>query len=305
VFEKENILFRWLFVGEQTFTDPFFDDTISICRKFTENQQPYKSISNTHMLTEWTNIMDSVEPTAFIFHVSRCGSTLVSQALGMDSENISLSEVPVFDELLRVQFQHPNAASIDDTLTAAIKWYGNKRNGNETRLFIKTDSWHLLFYQQLRALYPNTPFVILYRQPAEVLFSQQRQKGMHAVSGLIEPAIFGFDETMFENIHPDDYMSIVLEKYYQAIINIIGIDSNVLLVNYQEGITTILEKIAAFVGMELTNAKKEMFAQRSNFHAKNGTQVFAEKYPEQPITSPNMATLQYLYAQIEQLRLQS
>jgi len=305
VYELDKVLVRWLYVNHQPFTDPFFDETILKCRKLQENLKQFKSVSEINILAEWAQVIDNVEPTAFIFHISRCGSTLVSQLLGMHEENISLSEVPVFDEILRMPLKHQAVAkTVDDALIAAIKFYAQKRNGKENRLFLKTDSWHLLFYQKLRTLYPKTPFIILYRNPAEVLFSQQRQKGMHAVRGLIEPAIFGFDEDLLNKTHPDDYMSLILEKYSEVIIEIAGKDQNCLLTNYNEGISNIMQKIARFVGIEFNDSDTKIFSERSRYHAKKGSEIFVETYPSQPIASPNLGNLKNLYSQIEKLRLQ-
>ena len=74
-----EILCQWLYVGDKKFTDPFFDETISRCRSIPENGHLKKSMSSTDFLSDLVNDMDVIEPTAFIFHISRCGSTLISQ----------------------------------------------------------------------------------------------------------------------------------------------------------------------------------------------------------------------------------
>ena len=88
---QENNLCRWLYVGNKDFTEPFFDETILSCSMLPENGHPQKSMSSTDVLADWVKAMDVVEPTAFIFHISRCGSTLISQMLGLQPANIILS----------------------------------------------------------------------------------------------------------------------------------------------------------------------------------------------------------------------
>ena len=158
---------RWLFLGNETITEPFFADTIAKCKKLSHNSQLRRSISNTSVLQEWSVHNETLPPAAIIFHVSRCGSTLVSQLLGLNPENIVLSEVPFFDELLRLGYREKK--DISSELKAAISFYSNRRNETQKRVYIKTDSWHIHFYQMFRELYPDTPFVFLYRNPAEVL----------------------------------------------------------------------------------------------------------------------------------------
>src|SRR5690349_8754340 len=90
---------EWLFTGDKEFTEPFFDETIAKCRQLYYRGRI--SISSIDVLPHWSNEIESVPPSAFIFHVSRCGSTLASQLLALDQTNIVLSEVPFFDALLR------------------------------------------------------------------------------------------------------------------------------------------------------------------------------------------------------------
>ena len=84
-----------------------------------------------------------------------------------------------------------------DYLAASIKYYGQKRTSKEKHLFVKTDSWHLHFYDQLRNLFPSVPFILLYRNPMEVVLSQKRQRGMQSVPGIIEPEVFGFSRQQY------------------------------------------------------------------------------------------------------------
>src|SRR5690606_34626620 len=124
--------------------------------------------------------LPAVAPTAFIFHVSRCGSTLLSQLLDLDEANIVLSEVPLLDQLLRLPETFPgiSRAQQETALQATIRLLGQKRTGHEKQLFIKLDSWHVFFAATLRKQYPSVPFILLYRAPDEVFESHRRHRGM-------------------------------------------------------------------------------------------------------------------------------
>lgn len=156
--EDDGLMCRWLYVGNKDFTEPFFDETIAACRSLPENGHLKRSMSSTDVLAGWVKDTDVIEPTAFIFHISRCGSTLISQMLGKQPANIILSEVPFFDDLLRYGTKDDCMPAILPQLKAAIGLYGTQRNKNKQQLFIKTDSWHIHFYKELRALYPTVPF---------------------------------------------------------------------------------------------------------------------------------------------------
>ena len=272
---------RWIYMGDEKITEPFFDETIGKCRKLSENSRLIRSVSSAEILPEWAAQIETIAPTAFIFHVSRCGSTLVAQLLGLQPANIVLSEVPFFDELLRWGYKNNCMPATLPLLKAAIEMLAAKRNDSNTQLFIKTDSWHIHFYKQLRQLYPQTPFVLLYRRPDEVIRSQQKNRGMHAVPGLIEPGIFGLDKNEIIQMGLDEYMAMVIESYLRAFVEIVQTDKLALPVNYNEGSITIVNKIAAFTGIRINEKEMEMMKQRSGFHGKYPGQVFAETKMEE------------------------
>jgi len=266
---------EWLNTGNEDFTEPFFDDTIAKCRQY--NNRSHKSISSLDVLPQWSAEIESIPPSVFIFHVSRCGSTLASQLLALDRSNIVLSEVPFFDALLRANKTIPQ-----QLLKAAIAFYARVKNDRK-RLFIKTDSWHIFFYKQLRELYPQTPFILLYRRPDEVMRSQQKRSGMHAIPGLIEPALLGFAEDEVQYMNQHEYLGRLLEKYLQAFEQILSADAFAIPVNYNEGPIAMVEKIAAVTGMPIGLGEMERIKARAMYHAKYPDQVFAEAAITDPV----------------------
>ena len=187
-------------------------------------------------------------------------------------------------------------------MNAAIKYYGQKRSGNEKHLFIKTDSWHLHFYAQLRALFPSVPFILLYRNPFEVIHSHQKQRGMQSVPGIIEPEVFGFSKEQINEPNLDVYMANVLTGYFSIMIEITKSDPLALPVNYKEGMNSILKKIDAFAGLHITKETEKLFTERSRFHAKHPHQLFAEDHKEFPIPGYLAPVLQ-LYQQLDAISL--
>lgn len=302
---------EWLPIDNIPFTDPFFDETI-VKARIQHACHLQQSVSSLQMMAEWAENMDAVPPSAFIFHVSRCGSTLVSQMLSRLSSAIVLAEVPFFDEILRLPLKEAGRISKEEEWTAdkgsagrllraAIRLYGRRRTGNERHLFIKTDSWHLFFYHQLRALYPDVPFILLYRTPAEVIRSHEKRRGMQAVPGMIEPALLGLQPNDMEGIGLNVYMAKVLEKYYQQLISIVKTDKNSHLLNYNEGAMQLTDKTLGFSGVRIGDQERRDMQTRSMFNAKNGGEVFAEEKAGEDIPvwlQPAMSG----YQEVEKLR---
>ena len=294
----------WLYTGNKRYTEPFFDDTISQCKSLPNNSHHFKSISSLDILPVWAAHIDSVPPTAFIFHVSRCGSTLIAQLLGLNEQRIVLAETPFIDQLLRLPWKNSQAdkSLLEKAIPAAIQFYGRRRKGDETHLFIKSDSWHLCFYRQLRQLYPTVPFLLLYRSPDEVIQSQRRRRGMQAVQGVIEPEIFGFDKEVISTYSLDEYMAKVLEHYFTVMLDITANDPFSLLLNYNEPILQIMQKIAAFTGTAFHDDELVKMQERSHYHAKYPQQVFDETKITGAIPAYLLPVMD-LYNRIEEKRI--
>jgi hypothetical protein len=293
---------RWLYLGDEKISEPFFEDTVGKRKRLPENSRLTWSVSSIEVLPDWAQHFETVAPTAFIFHISRCGSTLVSQLLALQPSNIVLSEVPFFDELLRSGNKNNDMPATLPLLKAAIDLYGARRDDASTQLFIKADSWHVHFYKQLRELYPQTPFILLYRRPDEVIRSQQKNRGMQAIPGLIEPEIFGFDKNEILQLSLDEYMAKVIESYLQTFVKILNENKHALAVNYNEGAISIINKIAAFTGINISEKEMEMMKQRSGFHGKYPGQVFKEAKMEEPVAAYLKKSFE-LYDEVEKKRL--
>ncbi|SDP30178.1 Sulfotransferase family protein [Mucilaginibacter sp. OK268] len=297
-----QIYCRWLNAFNKTFTEPFFDETILKLRGLNSAHSAISSVSDLSMLEEWVGGLNSVEPTAFIFHISRCGSTLVSQLLATSDQHIVLPEVPFFDDLLRLPYQHTGFSPKDASslLMTAVKYYGQKRTGREQHLIIKADSWHMFFYEQLRPLYPTAPFILMYRDPNEVFSSLKRIPGLQSVPGLIEPEVLGFaaEEEVPQAL--DIYIAKLLEKYLQQYLKIITTDNHFLLLNYSERAIPMIKKIADFAHITLSRQDLVDMDERSRYHSKKPGETFSEISPA--ATPLCLRKAMELYKELEERR---
>src|SRR5262245_34432433 len=70
-------MIEWMELSDIDFCEPFFSQTIERVKSGGDRK---------HLLTEFDfllrteKVFDSIEPSGFIFHSSRCGSTLVANA---------------------------------------------------------------------------------------------------------------------------------------------------------------------------------------------------------------------------------
>jgi len=276
----EGWLLKWLHLGGKRITEPFFDETINYCRSIQKRVSRFESCSGPALLEAATDHVTALQPGAFVFHVSRCGSTLLSQAFAESESCISIAEAPLLDEILRCTEHDPSIdnAQREDWFKAALSWMGQMRTGKESTYIVKLDSWHIHFYEVLRAWFPEVPFFFLTRRPGEILASHAKIRGIHMIPGMVNPLLlkmgvlpeFRGDFTAFG--------SDVLKHYYQELqaISALGCRFNRFF-DYSKGAREMLESFAEFTGIEL----EEKMYERLKFHSKSVGLDF-ETEPEQP-----------------------
>jgi hypothetical protein len=299
----QGLSFKWVLIGDKPYTEPFFHDTLSIARHSYGNKAHPNTVTTLEQLLDFAERFDHVAPTAFFFHISRCGSTLMSQALASVEENIVLSEVPLLDEILRLPFQEKSIASdkLDRALIAVLHILARKKGPNEKSLFIKTDCWHVFFYEKLRRLFPQTPFIFLYRRPDEVIRSHQKQRGLQSNPSTLEAGVTGipYDPSTIADL--DAYLIKLLEQIFRAFIKIKSHDPNIYLVNYNQGTSAMLSVVEKATGIRFDDETRRRMESRSLFHAKKAYELFAAE-PAVQINTRGIQGLMDLYTQLDQLR---
>lgn len=265
---------RWMDLADRHIAEPFFDETIAICLSKMRERSVYNPLSDASFLAGSSQGMDAIPPTAFIFHVSRCGSTLLTQALSIDPANIVYAEAPLIDEILRAFVQDKNLKEeeVEKWFKAAVKIMGQKRKSQYQQLFIKLDSWHIHFYPLLRKWFPETPFYFLSRETGAVIISHHKRRGLHSVPGIIEASLL---KIKLEERHYTDFnffTAQVLEGYYKVLYDLV-IANHPLdhFYDYSWGMDNLLKHFFTSITAKTTN-ESEM-KKRLGFHS---------KYPGQP-----------------------
>jgi hypothetical protein len=160
---------------------------------------------------------------------------------------------------------------------AALRLLGRNADGKQKFLFVKTDSWHVMFFDRIRRWYPKVPAILLYRSPAEVLRSQDKLKGMHAVPGLIEPELFGFDPELVHNMIPAVYRERVLERYFEVYLRILECDAHSHAIDYHEGPMEMVKRVGEIAQVEFDETTLAMMQERAGTHAKFPGQIFTQE----------------------------
>jgi hypothetical protein len=178
----------WCHFGDRPLREAFFRDSVEAALRRPFNQA-FRQYTGMDALLDWQRRSPGVAPTAFVFHASRCGSTLLAQMLARLDSHIVLSEPPPLDTLLRAPYHDAAVAPLQAAwLRALLSAWGQRRRGDERALVVKLDAWNIFELPLLRQCFPATPWIFLYRDPLEIAVSQLQSPGRHMVPGMLGPS---------------------------------------------------------------------------------------------------------------------
>jgi hypothetical protein len=260
---------EWRQLGRLRLADPFFEDTVRKALGDRERGLPRKH-TTVQRLGEFSEALPGIRPNGFIFHLSRCGSTLVSQMLAAVPTTILVSEAPPIDAILR-------APVGDEERVRWLRWMigalGQRRLGTEQALYVKVDSWHMPELPLFRRAFPDVPWIFVYREPLEVLVSHAQRRGMHMVPGLIDTSRLGVDPGIFPGVSLDAYGSHVLAAICEAALRGYA-GGGGRLVNYRELPAWVEEELAPWFGLDLSATDREAMHRAAMFRAKRPGEPF-------------------------------
>lgn len=159
-------LITWADLRGVRFDEPFFRDTLGRA-----SSDRWKALTGIEQLRALDN-RPTLTPCLFIFQVSRCGSTLLSQMLATLSSNIVISEAPVINAILS---SGPASVEKAELLRLVIRALGRNRGDDARHLIVKLSSWNVLEAETIHRTFPDTPAVWLQRAPLEVVASHAAQ----------------------------------------------------------------------------------------------------------------------------------
>lgn len=110
-------------------------------------------------------------PAGIVFHVARCGSTLVSQLLKQHVGLVVYAEPLPVNEILLPPHKWPR-----QELVAALRSLGGAFARHARKPYVlKLTSWNTLFCEIVAEAFPATPWVLCLRDPVEVCVSLLQQ----------------------------------------------------------------------------------------------------------------------------------
>ena len=162
----------WMEMADVSLDEPFFQQTVDRVRQDKRGEL----FTEFDVLLQLEKVIESVPPTGFIFHSSRCGSTLVANACRSIANSIVLSEAQAIDKLIARFFTDANEGGVKESLYSVflrgvVHALGQRRSGSEQNLFIKFACTSFAQIDRITRIWPHVPWIFLYRDPVETVVS--------------------------------------------------------------------------------------------------------------------------------------
>src|SRR5271169_6113843 len=183
----------WADLSDERFVEPFFDQTVARWATGPHAKPLVRTGLDAFLALDNE---PSLDPSGLIFHLSRCGSTLVSRLLGTLPGVVVVSEPSPLNALLGLDPDRVDGATLVRLVRLLVRALGRRRHGDERHLVLKCTSWNIRRREILAAAFPETPWVWVQRDPAHVVASLMANPPGWLGLGVTAPGtarLFGLD----------------------------------------------------------------------------------------------------------------
>lgn len=253
----------WGDLRDVRFTDPFFQQTIE--RWAGDNPQPLMRTGLDALAT--LDAAPSLDPDGLVFHLSRCGSTLISRLLATVPGTLVVSEPAPINSLLMLDMDD---ATLVPLLRAMIRALGRRRFGDERHFVLKLSSWNTRRIGLFRRAFPGVPVIWVQRAPLDVMASLLAEPpGWAKLQHLPDQlrSIFG--------LAPDDTVNLDQPRFYAraltAMLHAIqtASDGPLLVLDYRALPDSIWTAAAPFLGLDLGVADIARMREEARYDSKS------------------------------------
>lgn len=260
---------EWGDFGSLRFTEPFFDEAVARWAATSRRRTVRTELDALAVLDQ----APSLEPSGFIFHMSRCGSTLLTRLLQQISGCVVVSEPAIVNNVLLA-----DEANVDDEtrlrlIRLLIRALGRQRFGDERHYVVKLSSWNIRKAALFRSAFPQASLVWLQRKPAEVIASllgrEPEWKALQRTPDLAA-ALFGMTAEEVKAARPKDFYVGVVTALLTAAR---GFPPVMRTVDYLDLPEAAWTTVAPHFGMTLDAGEIALMEAQSRFYSKDAGQT--------------------------------
>jgi hypothetical protein len=295
----------WMEMADVSLEEPFFQQTVDRARQDKRGEL----FTEFDVLLQLEKTLDSVPPTGFIFHSSRCGSTLVANACRTIANSIVLSEAPAIDKLIARFITDVNKEWVYSVfLRGVVHALGQLRSGSEQNLFIKFACTSFAQIDRITRIWPDVPWIFLYRDPVETVVSNVNDPPTWLLDDdwRVLASIIGVSPAEVAAMSLEERCARSIGSFYSRAVALAN--DNSMLLNYNQlSISSVLE----FFNVSPSPQELEAIARTRGIYSKevSGTRPFVadadakQKLASALIRKATDAWSNEAYQQLEQKRL--
>ncbi|MBJ6762539.1 sulfotransferase family protein [Myxococcaceae bacterium JPH2] len=271
----------WCHLGSERLTAPFFDQSIEdrLRHPFALLFQHRTSID---ALVERRRVRPGLPVRGLVFHMSRCGSTLLAQLLAALPRHVVLSEAGPVDTVLRAHHDLPGITEDQRILwlQAVVAALGQRRHPEESAVFLKLDAWHALELPLFQRAFPGVPWLFLYREPLEVMASHAKHRGAHMLPGALGQDLL--EASGLPTTSMDEYGARMLARICEAGLQSFQQrrDAPARLVDFAQLHASAADLLPELFDLKLTTEEREHLREVAGRDAKNPVLPFEENREE-------------------------
>jgi hypothetical protein len=202
-------------------------------------------------------------PAGLIFHVARCGSTLISQLLKQRGDIVVYAEPQAVNEILLPPHKWPRHEMVD-----ALRSLGDAFARHARKPYVlKFSSWNTMFCDFLAEAFPQSPWILSLRDPLEVGVSLLRQSpGWLQGSQEASRALMRFVDPDVTSKSPEELIGRLYGKFCEAACRL---DANRgRLVFYETLPAAVWELVAPHFALSTDDPQRQRMAQAARFNSK-------------------------------------
>ncbi|MEN3950273.1 hypothetical protein [Iodidimonas sp. SYSU 1G8] len=263
----------WADIGDHPFQEWQFMYTVQSLAQKGDIGEAFTT--NFSILLDDRILADPISPSGFIFHVSRCGSTLTAKALARSPRHVVINQGgPLqrgFWATITQDWAH-EAEPTPDNLKAfrnLVLAMARRRRPEQRYSFVKFISWNTLYLDFVSRAFPDVPAVFLYREAVEVIASVLRETTAILWAKGRPQAGFLTGMDWRETIEMDDvrYLAICFAEYFRLALNANGRVTHINYTNINpETFPVILRQGLRF---EPGDGEFELMVEQFRFHSKD------------------------------------
>lgn len=252
-------------IDRESFKKPFLPNIYSE----ETNKSKFKWISLLSLEEEVLKISE-VALVGIIYHISRCGSTMVSQSIACLDEVRVISEPKVLGMVRMKQLDNEfDEVTLIRILKVTLSLFGQMEEGI-TGYLLKCSSTSSSLYPFFNKVLKEYQSILVIRDPLEVIVSLLKRPSIKISDFTLNPERsqirLGVSKAKFEGLNQEEYIALFLSNILTTFLS--NPDSNRIVIDYKTLKKDLIRKVLPHLGVVVSEVRLTKISDRLESHSK-------------------------------------